>query len=208
MINISKKSDIVIPFSKIGDKEWLEKTKSIATSLLVCWGTSYEEIEFDLKSDEELDELEKSVGASLPYGLRVFYQTFGVSDVGDKLQEFDLIGRLNDTWDLDAKLYCGPDFSPEELQLFPHLVTFSEHPGTGNMFCFHDITHEIYYVDHKKSPYISKMFDSVDEFFTACAIVCQIDLFDLEIGQEKVETWIRELMTEHFGEKVLEKWNL
>lgn len=208
MINITKKSDIVIPFSKIGEKEWLEKTKLIATSLLECWGSSYENIEFDLKSDEELDELEKSVGASLPYGLRIFYQTFGVADIGDKLQEFDLIGRLSDIWDLNAKPYTGPAFSAAELELFPRLVTFSEHPGTGNMFCFHDVSNEIYYLDHRKAPYITKLFDSVDEFFTACAIACQIDLFDLEVGQEKVEIWIKELLTEHYGDKVLDKWNL
>lgn len=208
MINIRKKEDIVIPASQVGDEKWLKDTRFVASSILACWGLNIDDIDFDLKSDDEIEALEESIGAKLPHSLRTFYQTFGVSDVGDKLHEFDFVGRLSDTWDLEAKPYCGPDFTEEELKIFPHLVTFTEHPGTNNMFCFHDETNEIYFLDQKNKPHIAKLFDSVDQFFMACSVACQIDLFDLEVGQEKVEGWIREVMTDLFGEKVLEKWSL
>lgn len=208
MINIRKKSDIVIPSSQVGDEKWLKDTRFVASSILACWGLDINEIEFGLKSDEELDALEKSIDTTLPPSLRIFYQTFGVADVGDKLHEFDFVGRLSDTWNLNSKPYSGPDFSEEELMIFPHLVTFTEHPGTNNMFCFHDATHEVYFLDQNEKPHLTKLFDSIDTFFMACSVACQIDLFDLEVGQDKVEGWIREVMTERFGEKVLKKWNL
>lgn len=206
MINIKTKSDIIIPFSRIGDEGWLEKLEIIVSSLLRSWGTNINDVEFSQRTDEELDELEKRIEATLPHGLREYYKVFGIADVGDKLQEFDFVGRLAETWDLNAKPYCGPNFTEEELAIFPHLITFSDHRGNGNMFCFHDETKEIYYYDHATRPYISKMFSSIDDYIKACLISCQVDLFDLEIGQSKVDEWIKEIMVAHFGDEIYDKW--
>lgn len=206
MINISKKSDIVIPFKAIGEEGWLEKLELIVSSLLYCWGTSIDEIQFALKSDNELDDLEKRIETTLPPGLRMYYKTFGIGDVGDKLQEFDFVGRLGETWDLNEKPYCGPNFTKEELEIFPHLVTFSDHHRNGSVFCFHDQTHEIYYYDHLSEPHFTRMFKSIDDYVVACLISCQLDLFDLEVGQDAVEQWIKEIMEDLYGKEVYNKW--
>lgn len=205
MINISKKEDIVIPFVKIGDKGWEEKSKEIARSLLYSWGTSFDEIVFELKSDQELDEVEQRIETSLPDGLRLFFQTIGVANIKDRMQKFEMIGRLSEIWDSNVETQ-GIKLTDEELAIFPNLVAFNDHHCSGNLFCFHDDTKEIYYFDQKLKPHISKMFDSFDDYMLGRMISCQIDLFDLEVGQEKVEKWIEEIMIETFGDHIYKKW--
>lgn len=207
MINISRKEDIVIPSSKIEDEGWTDKAEYIARSLLYSWGTSIDNIKFDLKTEEELDNLESRIETTLPKGLRLIFSDLGTPDVNQKLQEFDMVGRLNEMWDLDAQPYHGPDFSTEELALLPHLVTFSDHHGCGSVFCFHDETKEIYFFDTNGKPYFFKMFNSIDDYIKACLISCQIDLFDVEVGQAKVEKWIEEILIDSFGKEIYSKWD-
>ncbi|TPN86298.1 SMI1/KNR4 family protein [Aquimarina algicola] len=200
MIDIKSKSDIIIPFGKIGDENWLDKTKYIITEFADNWGN---ELSKSI-SVEQLSELEKRLGTTLPDSLKLFYQKFGIANIGEQLQNFTEIGWIKDIWK-DQPEY-GPDFSDEDKKYLPFLVSFSDYLGNGNMFCFHCETKEIYYFDHDTQPFLTKLFDDASDYIKGCLISCQIDLFNQEIGQEKVEEWCEEILDEMFGEDIIEKW--
>ena len=91
MIDINKKEDIIIPFEKIGDNDWEVKTKIIIESLAENWSN---ELESPI-SIEEIDNLENRLGTTLPNGLKIFYNTFGIADIGEELQNFEDMMWLN-----------------------------------------------------------------------------------------------------------------
>jgi hypothetical protein len=200
MIDIKSKSDIIIPFDQIGEENWSDKTEHIIQELANNWNNELTEP----ISEETIFELEKRLGASLPSNLKLFYQKFGIAKIGEQLQSIDEIGWIKDIWK-DAPQY-GPDFSKDDKKHLPFLISFSDYLGNGNMFCFHSETKEIYYFDHDTKPYITKLFNSVSDYIQGCLISCQSDLFNQEIGQEKVEEWCEEILDEMFGKDIVEKW--
>ncbi len=200
MIDIKSKSDIIIPFEKIGEENWFDKTELIITEYADNWG---EELSEPI-SIEAIFELEKRLETTLPDSLKLFYQKFGIANIGEQLQSFTEIGWIQDIWK-DEPEY-GPNFSNKDKKHLPFLISFSDYLGNGNMFCFHSETKEIYYYDHDTQPYITKLFDDASDYIKGCLISCQVDLFNQEIGQEKVEKWSEEILDEMFGVDVVEKW--
>lgn len=141
MIDIEKKEDILIPFNQIGEENWKVNTQKIIEAIADNFGD-------DLKkpvSKEEILALETKLGTTLPENLKLFYETFGIADIGEQLQEFAEVDWIKDIW-ADAPQY-GPDFSDEDKLALPYLISFSDYLGNGNMFCFHSETKEIYYYD-------------------------------------------------------------
>ncbi|NDV95426.1 SMI1/KNR4 family protein [Dysgonomonas sp. 521] len=200
MIDINKKSDIIIPFEKISDPDWAVNTRIIIESLAENWN---DELPAS-KTDAEISDLENRLGTTLPGELKLFYKTFGVAPIGEQLQEFSEMGWLEDIWK-DAPQY-GPDFTEEDNQSLPYLISFSDYLGNGNMFCFHSETKEIYYYDHDERPYITKLFTSFGDYLKGCLILCQSDLFGSGVEQQDVDEWTEEIVSEIFGEGVLDKW--
>ena|SRR6218665_936340 len=196
MIEIQKKEDILIPFDKIGDSEWKVNTQKIIETIADNFGD-------DLKKPTSKDEilaLETKLGTTLPENLKLFYETFGIADIGEQLQEFPEIDWIKDIWS-DAPQY-GPDFSEEDKLLLPYLISFSDYLGNGNMFCFHSETKEIYYYDHDDTPYFTKMFDSVDDYLKGCLIFAQADFSE----DKEAEDWTEEIVIDLLGEKIVRKW--
>ncbi len=134
---IDKKEDIIIPFTKIGDPLWKDKTKLIIESLADNWGNDL----VDPKSEEEIQLLEARIETSLPNSLKEFYKVFGVADIGEQLISFDEIDYIIKIWEPHPEY--GPSFTLEDLSVLPYLITFSDYLGNGNMFCFHKETKEI-----------------------------------------------------------------
>jgi len=199
MIEINLKSDIIIPFNKIGDNGWDEKSKLIIESLAENWSNELKEP----ISIEEIENLEKRLATTLPNGLKIFYKTFGIADIGEELQRFEDIMWMKDFFEEDNPY--GPDFSNEDKISFPHLITFSDYLGNGNMFCFHNETKEIYYFDHDTKPFITKMFNQVDDYIKGCLIFSQADFFG-KVGQEQVEKWTEEIVEDLLGKDIVRKW--
>jgi len=200
MIDIKSKEEIIIPFEKIGEGNWTEKTQLIITDLADNWGD-------DLKSpisDEQIKELENRLNTTLPDSLSLFYKQFGIAGIGEELISLDEIGWLKDIWK-DEPQY-GPDFSEEDKKHLPFLISFSDYLGNGNLFCFHSETKEVYYFDHDSTPYLTKLFDDVSDYIKGCLVACQADLFNQEIGQEKVEEWCEEILNSLFGKEIVKKW--
>lgn len=200
MIDIKLKSDIIIPFEKIGDSDWTDKTELILNELADNWGDELQ----DPISIEAILELEKSLKTTLPNSLKLFYQKFGIAEIGEQLQNFNEIGWIKDIWK-DHPQY-GPDFTEEDKKHLPFLISFSDYLGNGNMFCFHSETKEIYYYDHDTQPYLTKLFDDASDYIKGCLISCQSDFFNQEIGEEKVEEWCEEILDEMFGTDIVKKW--
>ncbi len=196
MIEILRKEDIVIPFNQIGDADWKINTQKIIEQIADNFGD-------DLKkpvSKEEILALETKLGTTLPENLKLFYQTFGIADIGEQLQDFTEVDWIKDIW-ADAPQY-GPDFTDEDKALLPYLISFSDYLGNGNMFCFHSETKEIYYYDHDDKPYLTKMFDTVDDYLKGCLIFAQADFAE----NNEAENWAEEIVIQFLGEKTVKKW--
>lgn len=199
MLEINRKEDIIIPFNKIGEDNWESKTQLIIQSIAENWNDELKEP----ISNEEIQELENRLGTTLPNSLKVFYQKFGLADIGEQLQDLNKIGWIKDIW-AEQPQY-GPDFTEEDKMHLPFLVSFSDYLGNGNMFCFHSETKEIYYYNHDSKPYLTKMFNTVDEYLKGCLIFAQSDLLG-NAEQEDVEKWAEEIVSEIVGEEKLKKW--
>ncbi|MCD8401442.1 SMI1/KNR4 family protein [Tenacibaculum finnmarkense] len=200
MLEIKSKSEIIIPFENIGDNNWSEKTQYIITELADNWNNKPKEP----ISDKQIQELEEKLKTELPIELKLFYKKFGIAGIGEQLQDFNEIGWIKDIW--KDQLEYGPDFTVNDKTVLPFLVSFSDYLGNGNMFCFHSETKEIYYFDHDTKPYLTKLFNNASDYIKGCLISCQSDLFNQEIGQEKVEEWCEEILDKMFGEDIVEKW--
>lgn len=196
MIDINKKEDILIPFYQIGEEDWTINTQKIIEAIADNFGD-------DLKkpvSNEEILALETKLGTFLPENLKLFYQTFGIAATGEQLQDFTEVDWIKDIWS-DAPQY-GPDFTDEDKIVLPYLISFSDYLGNGNMFCFHSETKEIYYYDHDDKPYLTKIFDTVDDYLKGCLIFAQADFSE----DKEAEDWTEEIVIDLFGEKTVRKW--
>ena len=201
MIEINKKEDILIPFDRIGEQGWDVNVSAILLSISELWGAGKLPDPIEM---QQIIELENRLGTSLPQGLKLLYQTFGIANIGEELMSFSDMGLLNDIWK-DVPQY-GPEFTDEDKIYLPHLITFSDYLGNGNMFCFHKDTKEIYYYDHDSRPYIIKLFTTVDDYIKGCLIFAQSDLFGDDVEQEDVEKWTEEIVMDLFGEETVYKW--
>jgi hypothetical protein len=199
MIEINKKEDIVIPFGEIGEGNWDINTRLVIQSIAQNWG---DELKKPI-TNEEIQRVENRLGVTLPNGLKVFYQAFGIADIGEELQELHEIDWIKNTWSEQPQYV--PDFTEEDKVYLPFLVSFSNYLGNGNVFCFHSETKEIYYFDHDNKPYFTKMFNKVDGYLKGCLIFAQSDLFG-DAEQEDVEEWVEEIVSKIIGEKTVEKW--
>ncbi|OIV40247.1 SMI1/KNR4 family protein [Flavobacterium johnsoniae] len=196
MIEINSKEDILIPFNKIGDADWKINTQKIIESIAANFGD-------DLKkpvSEQEILNLETKLGTTIPKNLKLFYQTFGIADIGEQLQDFNEVDWIKDIW-ADTPQY-GPDFTEEDKQLLPYLISFSDYLGNGNMFCFHSETKEIYYYDHEDTPYLTKIFDTVDDYLKGCLIFAQNDFSE----NKEIDNWTEEIVVDLLGSTTVKKW--
>ena len=130
MLEINTKEDIIIPFDKIGDDGWKIKTSQIIEALAQNWNDELKEP----ISETEISALEERLGTTLPEPLNLFYQTFGLANIGEELQPFEDIGWLKDTGAADTEY--GLNFTPEDNAVLLYLITFSDYLGNGNMLCF------------------------------------------------------------------------
>jgi len=199
MLEINSKNDIIVPFEKIGEENWDVKARLIIQSIADNWN---DELKESVTTDK-IQQLENRLGTTLPDSLKLFYQTFGIADIGEQLQDLHEIGWIKNIW-LDNPEY-GPDFTEEDKVLLPFLISFSDYLGNGDMFCFHSNTKEIYYFDHEGKPYLTKMFNSVDTYLKGCLILAQSDLFG-EATQDEVEEWTEEIFSGIVGAATFKKW--
>lgn len=195
-MEIHSKEDIIIPFVNVGDDGWEEKSRIVINAIADNWD---DELKTPV-SEDAINDVEHQLGTTLPKALKAFYLTFGIADIGEQLQELNEMKWLHKIW-ADQPQY-GPDFSHEDQQHLPYLISFSDYLGNGNIICFHSETKEIYYFDHDGGPYLIKLFQRVDEYLKCCLIFAQNDLSEAD----EVETWTEEIVTAIVGVEVVRKW--
>lgn len=198
-MNINKKLDFIIAFNKIGDANWVENTQNILEQWADNWGDEFIK---NPVSDEDIQALENRLNTTLPESLKIFYQTFGVVDIGEELLEIDKLKYISEWW---KNPEYSPEFSEEDLKILPYLVHFGDYLGNGNMFCFHSQTKEIYYFDHDTQPYFSKFFEDFSDYLYGCLLLIQSEIADTD-NPSQVTQWAEELIAERIGEAVLTKW--
>ncbi len=200
MLNIATKADIIIPFENIGDNDWLDNTKKIIDAIADNWN---EDTAIAITNDK-IAQLEKRLNIALPTDLAMFYKQFGIANIGEILLNIDKVDWLQNAWQGIEEMLA--DFSEQEKLILPNLIAFSECLGGGNMMCFHSKTHEVFFFDHENKPHLSKLFTNVSDYIKACLIYYQLDLFDINVGQDKVATWCYETLSENFSIETIEKW--
>ena len=200
MLEINKRSDIIIPFDKVGDKDWEINTLKILEAVAYNWSKKL----MEPIGAETILLLEKKLGTTLPAGLKTFYQTFGLADIGEQLQAFEDIDYIKNIW-ATAPQY-SPSFTGEDEEHLPFLISFSDYLGNGNMFCYHSETKEIYYYDHNTRPYITRMFNTADDYLKGCLVFAQQDFFGEETSQEQVSEWTEEIAEGLVGKAIAKKW--
>ncbi|MDR1160662.1 MAG: SMI1/KNR4 family protein [Syntrophomonadaceae bacterium] len=191
MLIIRKKDDIIIPFKQIGEKGWQAKTKTIVEAIAKKWNLELPKP----KTAEEAAQLEAELQTSLPSGLKAFYQEFGVTDIGETLQEWDDIKWLVGLWAAAPKY--GPDLTEAEQAVCPYLVTFGGCANDGNIWCFHSDTKEIYYFDYYEQPRITKLYNTFDDYLKNCLILAQADFFAEPAAKEDVLRWGKEILADN-----------
>lgn len=205
MIQIVEKKDIVIPFKKIGDPHWKENARKIFLNVFLSWGSEIDDCTFSIISDEEIDDIENTIQAKLPYSLREFYKNFLTEDLEKKLGAKDYIDRLTN---LLPSCNCDTKEALEVLNnpILNHLVCFSNYLKTGKLFCFHEETEAVYLFDIEHSPILTKICNNLDEFLMGCLIYAQSDLFVDANNREEVEKWIWEVMAEEVNPIFADTW--
>ena len=63
-------------------------------------------------------------------------------------------------------------------------------------------TKEIYYYDHDEMPYLTKMFDTVDDYLKGCLIFAQNDFSE----SREIDNWTEEIVVDLFDERTVKKW--
>ncbi|RAJ22657.1 SMI1/KNR4 family protein [Pedobacter cryoconitis] len=200
MLEINNKEDIIIPFEKIGDSDWTIKTSKIIEAFADTW----EEEHRTPISAGEITALETKLGTTLPKGLSLFYQTFGLANIGEELQDLDQMEWMKDIWAKNPQ--DGPDFTDQDNEVLPYLVTFSNYIGNGNIFCFHSETKEIYLFDHDSTIYINRIFNTADDYIKGCLIFAQAELYGEDTDQEDADEWSEEIAEQLFGEDTIKQW--
>lgn len=198
MFTIEQKSDILIPFEKIGDENWKENTFKILKERRSIWN----EEKKSAKTEKEIRKLEQKLKTKLPKGLQLFYLNFGIADIGEQLQDFKDVNRLHTLWN---ETLIVEYFSKKEIELLPYLISFSDYLGNGNMFCFHAKTKEVYYYDHDTKPYLTKMFTTVDDYIKACLMFYQFEFCNAE-NQDKAMNLCESFLIKMYGLKTIKKW--
>lgn len=200
-LEIGKKEDVIIPFDNMEDPNWEVKTRLIIEGLNESLGLTEN---VPPRTIQKIEELEKKLGTTLPSTLKLFYLTFGLTDLIDnqlfkfkKVQYFE--SRKTPFWQRK------PHFEKKDLELLSHLINFSEFISEGNIFCFHRVTNEIYFIDFDDRPYISKMFNDFEDYLKCSLILAQTELYVDGLEQD-IQEWTADIVSDLIGKDVLSKW--
>lgn len=202
MLLISSKQDILVPFNKIGDKDWDCNAERIIRNILKTWGADIESVNLEKKTEEDLMLLESSQNIKLPPALREWYKLFGVKDFKEGLKAMEMIVPLNELWDLSEN-----HIADEQKQLYNRLIVFCNYFNTGTLFCYDAHTEEIYTFDSRiPSNKINKLCSSADEMIKGALIYNQIELASPESNPLHIESWIKAIIEEEIGEDFYNQW--
>ena len=125
-------------------------------------------------SQAELRCLEYRLGCALPQALHDYHQHLGALDFGEGLLPIEgetmqriepLINAFPGIFDLYGSL------TATDQVLIPRLISFGDYLGNGNLWCFHQETGAVWYMDHDMAPLLTPMFDDIADYLDALTII-------------------------------------
>ncbi len=182
------------------DKARLDWWRSCTEAWLAQWEKPDP---FTPVSPKELAALEQRLGCAIPPLLRVYHEQIGTLNLAETLcsvtpAKYASIEPLHDAYPgITDILENVPDAAPQ-WALVNQLVVFGDYLGNGNLWCFHRETGEVWYFDHDCSPMLTQMFIDVGQYLDILMFKCLLDAH----GEEDNE----DLLREHLGDAIVEKW--
>ncbi|TCV91903.1 SMI1/KNR4 family protein [Biostraticola tofi] len=152
---------------------------------------------------KDVDALEQRLGCCIPRLLRAYHEHIGALDLAETLcsvapAKYASIESLPDAYPGIADILPEAPDAEQQWALVNSLIVFGDYLGNGNLWCFHRQTGEVWYFDHDDSPMLTQMFCDVGQYLDILMFKCLLDVH----GEEENE----DLLREHLGDAVVEKW--
>lgn len=154
-------------------------------------------------STQALDALEQRLGCSLPPLLRTYHEHVGTLNLAETLcsvtpAKYASIEPLREAYPgITDILEDAPD-ADQQWALVNALIAFGDYLGNGNLWCFHRETGEVWYFDHDDAPMLTQIFTDVGQYLDVLMFKCLLEAH----GEEDNE----DLLREHLGDEVVQKW--
>lgn len=152
---------------------------------------------------KEIDALEQRLNCALPSLLRRYHEQIGALELAERLcsvtpEKYASIEPLLNAYPgISDILEDAPD--AEQLSaLVDQLVAFGDYLGNGNLWCFHRETGEVWYFDHDSSPMLTQIFSDAGQYLDVLMFKCLLAAHDEEDNED--------LLREHLGDEIVEKW--
>lgn len=152
---------------------------------------------------QEIEALELRLGCAIPPLLRSYHEQIGTLDLAETLcsvtpAKYASIEPLIDAYPgIHDILEDTPD-ADRQWALVNQLIVFGDYLGNGNLWCFHRQTGEVWYFDHDSSPMLTQIFTDVGQYLDVLMFKCLLEVH----GEEDNE----DLLREHLGDDIVEKW--
>ncbi|CAI8910787.1 SMI1/KNR4 family protein [Kosakonia quasisacchari] len=152
---------------------------------------------------KEIEALEQRLGCALPPLLRRYHETIGTLELAERLcsvtpAKYASIEPLLDAYPGIHDILEGAPDAASQWALVKQLIAFGDYLGNGNLWCFHRETSEVWYFDHDSSPMLTQIFTDVGQYLDVLMFKCLLEAH----GEEDNE----DLLREHLGDDVVEKW--
>lgn len=152
---------------------------------------------------KEIDALEQRLGCTLPPLLRRYHETLGALELAERLcsvtpAKYASIEPLLAAYPGIHDILEGASDAASQWALVNQLIAFGDYLGNGNLWCFHRETGEVWYFDHDSSPMLTQIFTDVGQYLDVLMFKCLLEAH----GEEDNE----DLLREHLGDEVVEKW--
>ncbi len=173
--------------------EWYAATIE-AYSLL--WKGHVKQARVEPVAEEEIVRLEQRIATSLPEPLRTYHRQFGALKLAETLcsvaPSSNPIQLLVDAFPSFAEVGVDLDAAREQ-------IVFGDSLGSGNLFCFHRRTGEVFFFDHDDGSPLTRFFDDANGYLDALMIKC---LAQVHENRERGE----QLLISKLGRPLVRKW--
>lgn len=152
---------------------------------------------------KDTEALEQRLDCALPPLLRHYHEQIGALELTERLcsvapAKYASIEPLLDAYPgIRDILEDAPDAEPQWV-LVNQLIAFGDYLGNGNLWCFHREMGAVWYFDHDCSPMLTQIFSDVSQYLDVLMFKCLLEAH----GEEDNE----DLLREHLGDDVVEKW--
>jgi hypothetical protein len=173
--------------------EWYASTIE-AYSLL--WQGHVTQARVDPVAEEEIVRLEQRLATSLPESLRTYHRQLGALRLAETLCSVapskNPIQPLADAFPAVGEVGVEPGVARE-------MIAFGDSSGSGNLFCFHCRSGEIFFFDHDDGSPLTRFFADAAGYLDALMIRCLAEVHEDDGRGEQ-------LLVSRLGQPLVRKW--